>query len=144
MDNETASQRLAYIATGLVIAVTALWAFWFLPQLVAHPKAIADRVDNSSKVFFAFRLAAVILLIAYLILRRKAGRLIKVLFYFAVVLICLFDFFVIDEAPFYLQYYRGLQFVATLMLVCAGVDLLAAILGIIARHRRRRATSAAA
>jgi len=143
MEKEAASRRLAYIATGLVIGVTALWAFWFLPRLVAHPEAIADRVDRSSKIFFALRLAGVICLIAYLILRRYAGRLIKVLLYFAVILIFLHDFFVIDEAPFYLEFYRGLQTVATLMLVCLGVDLIAGILAIIARHKRRRASSAA-
>jgi len=141
MDKKPASRRLVYIATALVIGVTALWAFWFLPRLVAHPEAIADRVDRSSKVFFALRLAGVICLIAYLILRRPAGRLIKGLLYFAIVLICLFDFFVIDEAPFYLQFYRGLQSVATLMLVCLGFDLIAGILAIIARHKRRRASS---
>ena len=143
MDKESASRRLAYIATGLVITVTALWAFWFLPRLVAHPEAISNRVDHSAKVFFALRLAGVICLVAYLILRRHAGRLIKVLFYFAVILIALHDFFVIDEAPFYSQYYRGLQTVATLMLVCFGVDLIAGILGIIARHKRRPASPAA-
>ena len=143
MDKETASRRLVYIATALVIGVTVLWAFWFMPRLVAHPEAIADGVDRSSKVFFTFRLAGVICLIAYLILRRNAGRLIKVLLYFAVILIFLHDFCVIDEAPFYLQFYRGLQSVATLMLVCLGVDLTAGILAIIARHKRRRASSAA-
>jgi hypothetical protein len=55
----------------------------------------------------------------------------------------LHDFSVIDEAPFYLEFYRGLQSVATLMLVCLGVDLTAGILAIIARHKRRRASSAA-
>jgi hypothetical protein len=143
MDKKTASRQLVYIATALVIGVTALWAFWFLPRLVAHPEAIADRVDRSSKIFFALRLAGVICLIAYLILRRHAGRLVKVLLYFAVILIFLHDFFVIDEAPFYLEFYRGLQSVATLMLVCLGVDLTAGILAIIARHKRRRASSAA-
>ena len=142
MNKETASQRLVYIASGLVIGVTALWAFWFLPRLVAHPEAIADRVDRSSKVFFAFRLAGVICLLAYVILRRYAGSFIKGLLYFAVILIFLHDFFVIDEAPFYMEYYRGLQTLATLMLVCFGVDLIAGILGLIARHWRRRASSA--
>jgi len=143
MEKEDASRRLAYIATGLVIGVTALWVFWFLPRLVAHPEAIADRVDRSSKIFFALRLTGVICLITYLILRRYPGRLTKVLLYFAVILIFLHDFFVIDEAPFYLEFYRGLQTVATLMLVCLGVDLIAGILAIIARHKRRRASSAA-
>ncbi len=131
------------MATGLVVAVTALWAFWFLPRLVAHPQAIADGVDRSSKFFFALRLAGVICLIAYLILRRNAGRFIKVLLYFAIIPIFLNDFSVIDEVTFYSEMYSGLQTVATLMLVCLGVDLIAGILAIIARHKRRRASSAA-
>jgi len=146
MDKETASRRLAYIATGLVTGVTALWAFWFLPRLVADPQAIADHVDRSSKIFFGLRLAAVVVLLAYLILRRPAGRMtdfiqnrvVRVLLYLAVILFFLFDFVVIDEAPFYLQNYSGLQLVATLMLVCFGVDLVAGILALIARHKRRQ------
>jgi len=138
MDKKTVSRRLVYIATALVIGVTALWAFWFLPRLVAHPEAIADRVDHSSKVFFGIRLAAVVFLLAYLILRRHAGRMIKVLLYLAVISFFFFDFFVIDEAPFYLENYRGLQLVATLMLVCFGVDLIAGILAIIARHSSKK------
>ena len=94
MDKETASRRLAYIATGLVVGVTALWAFWFLPRLVAHPQAIADGVARSSKVFFDIRLAAVVVLLVYLILRRQAGRMtdfihyriMPVLLYLAVIL----------------------------------------------------------
>jgi hypothetical protein len=146
MDKETASRRLVYIASGLVIGVTALWAFWFLPRLVAHPQAIADGVARSSKIFFAIRLAAVVVLLAYLILRRHAGRMTDfiqyrakpVLLYLAVILFFLYDFFVIDEAPYYLQTYPGLQLVATLMLVCFGVDLVAGILALIARHKRRQ------
>ena len=138
MDKETASRRLAYIAIGLVIGVTALWAFWFLPRLVAHPQAIAQGVARSSKVFFGIRLAAVVVLLAYLILRRHAGRMIKALLYLAVILFFIHDFTVIDEAPYYLEHYRGLQTAATLMLVCLGVDLLAGILAIIARHLRRQ------
>jgi biopolymer transport protein ExbB/TolQ len=137
---------LVYIATGLVIGVTALWAFWFLPRLVTHPQAVADGVARSSKVFFGMRLAAVVVLIAYLFLKRRAGRkmdsiqhfVMPVLFYLAVILFFLYDFFVIDEAPYYLRMYRGLQLVATLMLVCLGVDLTAGILAIIARHIRRQ------
>jgi len=138
MDKETASRRLVYIATGLIIGVTALWAFWFLPRLVAHPQAIAQGVARSSKVFFGIRLAAVVVLLAYLILRRHAGRMIKALLYLAVILFFIHDFTVIDEAPYYLEHYRGLQTAATLMLVCLGVDLLAGILAIIARHLRRQ------
>ena len=146
MDKETASRQLAYIAIGLVIGVTALWAFWFLPRLVAHPQAIAQGVARSSKVFFGIRLAAVVVLLAYLILRRQAARMtdfiqnrvVRVLLYLAVILFFLYDFFVIDEAPFYLQNYSGLQLVATLMLVCFGVDLVAGILALIARHKRRQ------
>jgi hypothetical protein len=138
MDKETASRRLSFLATGLVIGVTALWAFWFLPRLVAHPQAIAQGVARSSKVFFGLRLAAVVVLLAYLILRRHAGRLIKALPYLAVILFFLHDFMVIGEAPYYLEHYRGLQTVATLMLVCFGVDLIAGILAIIARHIRRK------
>lgn len=114
-----------------------------MPRLVAHPQAIADGVDRSSKFFFALRLAGVICLIAYLILRRNAGRFIKVLLYFAIIPIFLNDFSVIDEVTFYSEMYSGLQTVATLMLVCLGVDLIAGILAIIARHKRRRASSAA-
>ena len=146
MDKETASRRLVYIASGLVIGVTALWAFWFLPRLVADPQAIADGVDRSSKIFFGIRLAAVVVLLAYLILRRPAGRMTdfiqnrvaRVLLYLAVILFFLYDFFVIDEAPYYLQNYSGLQLVATLMLVCFGVDLVAGILALIARYKRRQ------
>jgi hypothetical protein len=142
MDKESASRRLSYIASGLVIGVTALWAFWFLPRLVAHPEAIADGVDRSAKFFFALRVAGVFCLIAYLLLRRHARRLSKVLFYPAVILICLHDFMVINEASFYFHNYLGLQGVATLMLVCIGVDLIAGILGVIARHKRSRKPSA--
>ena len=138
MDKETASRRLAYIATGLVIGVTALWAFWFLPRLVAHPQAIAQGVARSSKVFFGIRLAAVVVLLAYLILRRHAGRMIKALLYLAILLFFLHDFMVIGEAPYYLEHYRGLQTVATLMLVCFGVDLIAGILTIIVWRIRRQ------
>jgi hypothetical protein len=131
---------MVYIATTLVIGVTVLWALWFLPRLVAHPEAIADGVDRSSKIFFAFRLAAVIALIGYLILRRHAGRMIKGLLYLAVILFFLHDFMVIDEAPYYLENYRGLQSVATLMLVCFGLDLVAGALAIIARNKYRHLT----
>lgn len=137
MDKETASRQLAYIAIGLVIGVTALWAFWFLPWLVAHPQAIAQGVARSSKVFFGFRLAAVVIILAYLILRRHAGRMIKALLYLAVILFFLHDFMVIGEAPYYLEHYRGLQTVAALMLVCFGVDLIAGILAIIVWRIRR-------
>ena len=115
-----------------------MWAFWFLPRLVAHPQAIAQGVARSSKVFFGIRLAAVVVLLAYLILRRHAGRMIKALLYLAILLFFLHDFMVIGEAPYYLEHYRGLQTVATLMLVCFGVDLIAGILTIIVWRIRRQ------
>ena len=55
MARKLSSQRMVYVAAAIVIVVTALWAVLFLPRLDVHPQAIRDRVDRSSKIFFAIQ-----------------------------------------------------------------------------------------
>jgi hypothetical protein len=142
MVKETASRRMVYIAAGLVIGVAALWTFVFVPRLAMHPQAIADGVNRSSKVFFAIQLMAVAALLGFIIPSRLGGREIRELLYLAGILVFLQGFMVLNGAQFYLQTYQGFYEVAILMLVCAGANLIAGILAIIAGTKLRHGSSA--
>lgn len=129
---ETASRRMAYAATAIATGVGALWAIVFLPRLAAHPEAIADRVDRSSKIFFGIHLVAIVALLAGVILsRRGIGKLSGPL-YLGATLLFLHDFMALQLAVYSLQFYEGFHAEAILMLVCLGANLIAAILAIIA------------
>jgi len=132
MAKAIAFRRMVYAATALAIGVAALWALLFLPRLAAHPQAIADHVDRSSKIFFAIQLVAVVVLLAVVILSRRGVKMLSGPLYLGAVLLCLHDFMVFAGAVDYLQEYKGFAAEAILMLVCVGVNLIAAILAIIA------------
>lgn len=131
MDKETASRRTAYAATAIAIGVAALWALLFVPRLAAHPEAIADRVDHSSKIFFAIQLAAVVVLLAAAILSRRGVRMLSGPLYLGALLLFLHDFMVFQLAVYSLQFYEGFRAAAILMLVCIGANLIAAVLAIL-------------
>jgi hypothetical protein len=131
MDKETASRRMVYTATAIAIGVAALWALLFVPRLAAHPEAIAERVDHSSKIFFAIQLVAVVVLLAVVILSRRGVRMLSGPLYLGALLLFLHDFMVFQLAVYSLQFYEGFQAEAILMLVCIGANLIAAILAII-------------
>jgi len=131
MAEETTSQRMAYTATAIAIGVAALWALLFVPRLAAHPMAIADRVDHSSKVFFAIQLAAVVVLLAVVIQSRRGVRMLSGPLYLGALLLFLDNFFVFNGAVYYLQGYEGFSAEAISMLVCVGANLIAAILAVI-------------
>jgi len=132
MVKEVTLRRMAHAATAIAVGVAALWAFLFLPRLAAHPMAIADRVDHSSKVFFAIQLAAVVVLLAVVILSRRRVRMLSGPLYLGALLLFLHDFFVFNGAVNYLQAYQGFSTEAILMLVCVGANVIAAVLAIIA------------
>ncbi len=72
---ETAIKRSVYIATPLALGASILRAVSILPRLTSHPQAIHDRVNRSSKVFFAILLVATILLSGSVIrIRAGAGK----------------------------------------------------------------------
>ncbi|MGA2532309.1 MAG: hypothetical protein ABSG19_04655 [Candidatus Aminicenantales bacterium] len=142
MANEIALRRMVLTATALIVGVTALWIFMFLPRLAIHPDAIREGVDRSSKVFFTVQLIAAVVLLACVILGRRGGRIISGLLYLAAALIVLHDFMVFDGAVYYLQNYEGFSAEAILILVCVGVNLIAAILAIKAGNKYRRLTKA--
>jgi hypothetical protein len=147
MFKEMPPRRMVYIAAGLVIGVTALWAFLFVPRLAVHPQAVAEGVNSSSKMFFAFQLAAAVVLLAVVVLSRYAGTryagiMIRGLLYLAAILVFLHDFMVFNGATYYLQTYKGFYAIAILMLACVGVNLVAGILAIMAARRPRPSSSA--
>ena len=131
MAKETTLRRMVYAATAISIGVAVLWALLFLPRLAVHPMAIADRVDHSSKVFFAIQLAAVVVLLAVAILSRRGVRMLSGPLYLAALFLFLHDFFVFNGAVQYLQVYEGFFSDAILMLVCVGANLIGAILAVI-------------
>ena len=136
------SQKSVYVAAAIVIIVTAIWAVLFVPRLAVHPRAIAERVDHSSKVFFAILLMAAAVLSICVILSQRGGRIISGLLYLAAALVFLHDFMVFVGAVNFLQYYEGFSAEAILMLVCVGVNLIAAVLAIRAGNKFRRLTKA--
>ena len=141
MVNEREIRRKLHIATGLVIGVTILWAFLFVPRLGAHPQAIKDGAANSAWMFYKMQLAAAIFLLASIILSRLGrlgGKICIGLLYVAAMLVFLHDFMVFNGAVFYLQTYEGFRTVAILMLVCVGANLVAGILAIMAGNRLGR------
>jgi len=138
MAKETTLRRMAYAAAAIAIGVAACWAFLFMPRLAVHPMAIADRVDHSSKIFFAIQLVAVVVLLAVVILSRRGARMLSGPLYLGALLLFLHDFFVFNGAVFYLQEYEGFSAAAILMLVCVGANLIAAILAIIAGNKYRQ------
>jgi len=142
MVKEKAIRRMVYTATGLVIGVTALWAFLFVPRLAVHPQAIAEGVASSSKMFFGIQLTATVVLLAFIVLSRYGGDMIRRLLYLAAILVFLHDFMVFIGATYYLQTYQGFYGVAILMLVCVGADLIAGILAIMAGNKLQRRSSA--
>jgi len=83
MAKETSARRMVYAATGLVVGVTLLWAFVFVPRLAVHPQAIADRVDSSSKIFFLIQLVATVILLVFVVVSRLGGRMTRELLYLA-------------------------------------------------------------
>ena len=131
MDKETTSRRMVYTVTAIAIGVAALWALLFVPRLAAHPEAIADRVDSSSKIFFAIQLVAVVVLLAVVILSRRGVRMLSGPLYLGALFLFLHDFMVFELAIYSLQFYKGFHAEAILMLVCIGANLIAAILAII-------------
>jgi len=131
MAKEATLRRMVYTATAIAIGVAALWALLFVPRLAAYPMAIADRVDHSSKIFFAIQLAAVVILLAVIILNRRGVRMLSGPLYLGALLLFLHDFFVFNGAVYYLQVYEGFSAEAILMLVCVGANLIAAILAIL-------------
>ncbi|MFZ2055511.1 MAG: hypothetical protein WAU81_15080 [Candidatus Aminicenantales bacterium] len=137
MIKEMAIRRMAYAATGLVIVVTALWAFLFVPRLAAHPQAIADGAAHSAKMFFKFQLAAAVILLVFIILNRLGGRMIRGLLYLAVIPIFMHEIMVLNGAIYYLQMYQGFRGIAVLMLACVAANLIAAVLAILAGERLR-------
>ncbi len=142
MAKAIASQRSVYIATAIVIVVTALWAVLFVPRLDRHPAAIKDGAADSARMFFKFLLAAAVVLVVCVILGQIGGRIISGissgLLYFAAGLVLLHDFMVFNGAVYYLEEYEGFSAEAILMLICVGANLIAAILAIIAGNKYRR------
>ncbi len=135
---ETTLRRTVYATTAIAIGVAALWAILFLPRLAGHPMAIADRVDRSSKIFFAIQLAAVLVLLAVVILSRRGAKMLSGPLYLGALLLFLHNFFVFNGAINYLQAYPGFTTEAILMLVCVGANFIAAILSIRAGNKYRR------
>jgi len=120
---ETAIKRSVYIATPLALGASILRAVSILPRLTSHPQAIHDRVNRSSKVFFAILLVATILLSGSVIRIRAGGRMNIGLLYLAAILIFLQDFMTMECAEFYLSLgTKGLRTVSVLMLVGGGGD----------------------
>ena len=142
MAKETTSRRMVYTSTAIAIGVAALWALLFVPRLAAHPEAIADLVDRSSKIFFAIQLVAVVVLLAVVILSRRGVRMLSGPLYLGAVLLFLHNFIVFKVAVYYLQNYEGFYAEAILMLVCVGANLIAAILAIIAGNKYRQLAKA--
>ncbi len=138
MPKETALGRMVYAATAISISVAALWALWFLPRLATHPKAIAYRVDHSSKVFFAIQLLAVVVLVVAVVLRRRGVRMLSGPLYLGALFLFLHDFFVFSGAVNYLQEFEGFSTEAISMLVCVGANLIAAVLAIRAGNKYRK------
>jgi len=136
------SQRSVYIAAAIVIAMTVLWAVLFVPRLNRQPEAIKDGAADSSRMFFKFLLAAAVVLLACVILGRLGGRIISGviagLLYLAAGLVLLHDFMVFNGAVYYLDEYEGFSAEAILMLVCVGMNLIAAILAINAGNKYRQ------
>jgi len=136
------SQRSVYIAAAIVIVVTALWAVLFVPRLDMHPEAIKDGAADSSRMFFRVLLTAAVVLLVCVILSQLVGRIISGvitgLLYLAAGLVFFHDFMVFNGAVYYLQEYEGFSAVAILMLICAGANLIAAILAIKAGNRYRQ------
>lgn len=127
---ESTLRSMVYAATAIAVVVAALWALLFVPRLAAHPMAIADRVDHSSKVFFTIQLLAVVVLLVVVILSRRGIRMLSGPLYLAALLLFLHDFFAFSGAVNYLQLYEGFSTEAILMLVCVGANLIAAVLAI--------------
>ncbi len=130
MIKETSLRRMVSIAAALAVGVALMWAFVFVPRLGAHPQAIAERVNNSSKVFFAIQLVAVIVLLIVVILSRRGAKMLGGPLYLGAVLLFLHDFMVFDGAVEMIQTYEGFRTVAILMFVCIGLNLVAAVLAI--------------
>ena len=124
------SQRSVYIAAAIVIIVTALWAVLFVLRLDMHPEAIKDGAADSSRMFFKVQLTAAVVLLVCVILSQLGGRIISGvitgLLYLAAGLVLFHDFMVFNGAVYYLQEYEGFSADAILMLVCVGVNLIAA------------------
>lgn len=142
MTQKISVRRLVDIAAAIVIVVTILWAFVFLPRLGVHPEAIKDGVDYSSKSFFKVLLMAAVVLVVCVILSQLGGRIISGiicgLLYLAAGLIFFHDLMVFNGAVFYLQEYEGFSTEAILMLICVGANLIAAILAIRAGNKHRQ------
>jgi choline-glycine betaine transporter len=142
MEKTIPIRRPVYIAAAIAIVVTALWAVLFVPRLDMHPEAVKDGAADSSRTFFRFLLAAAVVLLACALLSRLGGRIISGviagLLYLAAGLIFFHDFIVFNNAVYYLDEYEGFSAEAILMLVCAGANLIAAILAIRAGNKYRQ------
>jgi hypothetical protein len=135
---EMTARRMAYTATGLVVGVTVLWAFVFVPQLAVHPQAIADGVDSSSRMFLTIQLIAAAILMVFVVISWLSGRMFRGLLYLAVVPILIHNIMAFNGAIFYLQTYQGFRALSIMMLVCVAANLIAVILAIMAGEKQRR------
>jgi hypothetical protein len=142
MAKTISSQRSVYIATAIVIVLTALWAVLFVPRLDMQPEAIKDGAADSSRTFFKFLLAAAVVLLACVILSQLGSRIISGvisgLLYLAAGLVLFHDFMVFNGAVYYLDEYEGFSAEAILMLAGVGANLIAAVLAIKAGNKYRQ------
>jgi hypothetical protein len=143
MVNEKALRRMVYTATGLVIGVAALSAlFVVIPRLAMRPETITDGVDRSIWVFFIIQLMEAAVLLAFIIRSRHGGRKIKGFLYLAGIVAILLGFIWFDGAIYELGTSHGFYRGGILGLVCAGANLIAGILAIIAGKKLRHWSSA--
>src|SRR5512143_466148 len=146
MARKISGRRLIFIATAIVVVVTALWAVVIMPRLGVHPQAIKDGAADSSRVFFSLLGIAAVVLAVCVILSRTGGRVISGvlagLLYLAAGLLALHAFTAFEQASFFLESYEGFRGEAILMLVGVAADLIALILAIKAGNTYRQSAKA--
>jgi hypothetical protein len=140
MAKETALRRIVYAGIGLVIAGAVFSAFVAIPRMAMHPEVIEDGAVISSWFFVIIQLIVAAVLMAFIIPNWDDIWRIKGVLIFAGVVVIILGLMISAQAHHYLTFH-GFYDVAILRFICAGANLIAGILLIIALVKIKRSTS---
>jgi hypothetical protein len=141
MISKTSWHRILYVATGLVILVVLMIAFYIIPQVKADtfPHATPERAVPAFWVNILIQLLNVAALIYSIMFSHREGHLENGFLVTVGVVLILFSLVLIDAASAYLAH-PGLHSTVIFLFICIGFDFIAGVLSLIARYFRGHLT----
>jgi hypothetical protein len=137
MISKTSWHRILYVATGLVILVVLMIAFYIIPQVKADtfPHATPERAVPAFWVNILIQLLIVAALIYSIMFSHRDGHFKNGFLVTAGVVLILLGLILIDAAAAFLGH-TDLPNTSIFLFICIGFDIIAGILSLIARYFR--------